>query len=115
MDVIQRKLISTGERLWHVALAVGLLAYGGFGLYLDDLYLPGRSTRGVHLHGAAAWIMYGAFVFASLNLLSVAADHCDSSEGERYYHIFARVTQVAGWSLFFGAFVFSLVTNTSHT
>jgi hypothetical protein len=100
--------LSAGERVWHVGAAVLLLGYGGAGVYYDDLYIPGKHSRGVHLHGLPAWIMFGAFVFASLNLLSVLADHCDQSDTGRMYHIFARVTQVAGWALFIGAFVFSL-------
>jgi hypothetical protein len=94
-----RKGIPKPERAWHVFLAVLLLAYGGVGLYHDDIYIPGKHSRGFHVHGTAAWVMYAAFVCASLNLLSVLADHCDTS-GERKYHLFARTTQVAGWVFF---------------
>jgi hypothetical protein len=88
------------ERVGHSILAVLLLAYGAYGLRNDDLYIPGKRSRGVHLHGAAAWVMYGAFVCAALNLLAVAVDHCDTSEGEKKYKIWARLTQVVGWTLF---------------
>lgn len=71
------------ERVGHVILAVLLLAYGAYGLRNDDLYIPGKRSRGVHLHGTAAWVMYGAFVCAALNLLAVAVDHCDTSGGEK--------------------------------
>jgi hypothetical protein len=94
------KSIPLKERVGHVVFAVLLLAYGAYGLNHDDLYIPGKRSRGVHLHGTAAWIMYGAFVCASLNLLAVTVDHCDTSGGERKYQIWARVTQVAGWTLF---------------
>jgi hypothetical protein len=89
-------------------MAAALLAYGAIGIYYDDIYIPGKRSRGVHLHGTAAWIMYGAFVCASLSLLSVLADHCDSRAGGRPYHVFARVTQGAGWALFIGALALSL-------
>jgi hypothetical protein len=109
MDGVQPRSIPVQERIWHIALALVLLTYGGVGLYYDDLYVPGKRSRGIHFHGMAAWIMYGAFACAALNLLSVAADRCDTSEGERRYHIFARTTQILGWVLFFGAIVCSLV------
>jgi hypothetical protein len=106
MNVASR--ISPRERVCHSLLAICLLAYGAFGLYYDDIYLPGKRSRGIHFHGVAAWIVFGAFVCASLNLIFVAGDHFDSSAGERNYHIFARITQVLGWSLFAGAVICQL-------
>jgi hypothetical protein len=102
------KSMTFSERLWHVILAVLLLIYGAYGLNTDDLYIPGKRSRGVHLHGMAAWIMYGAFVLAAINLISVAVDHCDTSEHGRNYPVLARVTQVAGWSLFAAALLVGL-------
>lgn len=99
-DKSSGKSISLKERVGHVIFAILLLAYGAYGLNNDDLYLPGKRSKGVHLHGIAAWIMYGAFVCAALNLLAVAVDHCDTSDGEKKYQLWARVTQVVGWSLF---------------
>lgn len=114
MDTAQPRSISTQERVWHVVLATCLLTYGGIGLYLGDLFIPGKHSRGIHLHGTAAWIMFAAFICASLNLLSIFADHFDSSDGERLYHILARATQIAGWALFIGALAFSLVHSGTH-
>lgn len=91
-----------------MAAAVLLLAYGGAGLYYDDIYIPGKHSRGMHFHGVPAWIMFAAFVCASLNLLSVFADHFDKSDGDRMYHIIARTTQVAGWLFFACAIGFGL-------
>jgi hypothetical protein len=102
------KSIPLKERAWHVVLAVLRLIYGAYGLQHDDLYIPGKRSRGVHLHGTAAWIMYGAFVCASLNLLAVAVDHCSTGESERGYRMWARATQVTGWSLFAAALLFGL-------
>jgi hypothetical protein len=102
------KDIPLTERVWHVVFAVLLLAYGAYGLNNDDLYIPGKHSKGVHLHGAAAWVMYGAFVCAALNLLAVVVDHCDTTDGERTYQIWARVTQIAGWILFACALLMGL-------
>lgn len=113
-DSNQRQFISTQGRIGHVVAALGLLAYGAFGLHQNDIYIPGKHSNGIHFHGTTAWVMYGAFIFASLNLLSVAADHFDSSAVERDYHIFAKVTQVAGWTLFVGALVMSIFTHSQQ-
>ncbi len=100
--------ISEGERVGHSLLAICLLAYGAFGLYYDDIYVPGKRSKGIHFHGLAAWIVFGAFLCASLNLVIVAGDHLDSHSGNRRYYLFARVTQILGWSLFIAAIVCQL-------
>jgi hypothetical protein len=109
MDPDNTKQIPAGTRLWHIVLSMVLLVYGFFGVYLDDLYIPGKHTRGVHLHGEPAWIMFGAFVCAALNLLSVVADYYDPRDDERVYRAFARAMQIAGWTLFAAALVLDLV------
>ena len=100
--------IPAGERILNCCLSAGLLLYGAFGLAIDDLYLPGKRSHGMHFHGRAAWIMYGALICAALNLMSVVADHYDVRDNERWYKAFARVTQVLGWSLFAAALVFDI-------
>jgi hypothetical protein len=103
----QRKFISIPDRIAHAVAALAILAYGAFGLRQNDLYIPGRFGPGIHFRGIPAWAMYGAFICAALNLLSVAADHFDASVAERNYHVFAKVTQIAGWTLFIGAILAS--------
>jgi hypothetical protein len=108
MNSVRPNRISPGERVGHSLLAICLLAYGAFGLYYDDIYVPGKRSKGIHFHGLAAWIVFGAFLCASLNLIFVAGDHLDSSSGDRKYYIFARATQIMGWSLFVAAIVCQL-------
>jgi len=37
-----------------------LVAYGVYGVATDDIYLPGRRGEvGEHLHGMAAWALFG--------------------------------------------------------
>ena len=97
--------IPAGVRGWNIFLSIILLSYGTFGVLVDDLYIPGRHTKGLHFHGEPAWIMYGAMICAVLNLLSVVVDHYDGRNNEVNYRRFAKVTQIAGWALFGTAFV----------
>ncbi len=100
--------IPRGTRIRNLIFSSVLLIYGALGVYIDDLYIPGKRSRGIHLHGEPAWIMYAAFVCAAANLLAVVIDHYDTRPNERNYRTFALVTQIAGWSLFGLAIVFDL-------
>jgi hypothetical protein len=80
-------------RLWNAVLSACLLAYGAYGLSMDDISLPGYGRRAPHhVHGAAAWLLYGAMVCAALNLLSVVVDHDDVRRNATNYRRFAKVT-----------------------
>lgn len=97
--------IPRDERVKNVVLSAALLAYGTFGVWIDDLYLPGKRSAGIHLHGLPAKVMYLAMLFACANLLAVVVDHYDRRNNEHRYRVMAKVTQIAGWT----TFVFALV------
>jgi hypothetical protein len=92
--------IPVGERIGNIIFSSILLIYGTVGVFIDDLYIPGKRNPGIHFHGEPAWIMYGAFVCASANMLSVVVDHYDERNNETNYKLFARCTQVAGMGAF---------------
>lgn len=100
--------IPRGERIKNVLLSTALLAYGTFGLWIDDLYLPGKRSSGIHLHGYPAKVMYLAMLFACANLLAVVVDHCDQRNNEHSYRRMAKLTQIAGWTTFVLALVLDL-------
>jgi hypothetical protein len=52
--------------------------------------------------------MYGAFLCAVGNMMSVVVDHYDQRNNENNYKLFARVTQIAGWTLFALALILDL-------
>ena len=101
--------IPLGERWWNVGLSLLILAWGAYGLWADDLIVPTKRGNGIHLHGTAAVIMFGAMIASVLNLLAVVADHIDIRNNELAYRRFAFGTQVSGWMLFAAAILVHVV------
>lgn len=98
--------IPKSERIQHVIFSILLFAYGSYGVWVNDLYipgkrsLPGKRSRGIHLHDVPAWVMYGAMICACAVMLSVVVDHYDKRNNETNYRLFANVAKYFGWALF---------------
>ena len=58
--------IPVWTRVFYGLASAGLILYGAFGLWIDDLYIPGKRGPGTHLHGPAAWLMAAAMLMGSL-------------------------------------------------
>lgn len=97
--------IPAKERVGNVLLSLALFGYGTYGALHDDIYVPGKRSAGVHMHGTPMWVVYGAMLCAVANLMSVVVDHYDVRANEINYKRFARVTQGLGWALLIGAFL----------
>lgn len=97
--------VPSSERTTNMVFSAILFAYGSYGVWVNDLYIPGKRSRGIHLHDVPAWIMYGAMICACLVMLSVVVDHYDRRNNERYYRTFAEFGKFVGWGLF-GASLF---------
>lgn len=91
--------IPAGARLGLVIFSLFLLAYGSYGVWANDLYLPSR-RGGIHLHDAAAWTMFGAIVCACLVLILVIVDHYDRRDNEVNYWRISRFLRGLGWTCF---------------
>lgn len=100
--------IPKGERIRNLIFSIGLLLYGTIGVYIDDIYVPGKRSKGIHFHGVPCWVMYGALIMAATNLLLVIVDHYDKRNNETNYKMIAKVTRIVGWSLFFLALLLDL-------
>lgn len=87
-------------RAINILTSFGLLIYGAYGIYTNDLYLPGKRGPGVHLHDSPALVMFAAFICACLVMLSVVVDHYDKKSNEHEYRTFANTLKYFGWLLF---------------
>jgi hypothetical protein len=88
------------ERMINKFFSAVLIIYGGYGIYVNDLYIPGKRSSGVHLHDEPALLMYAAFICGALVMLSVVVDHYDERNNEHKYQVFAKTFKYLGWGLF---------------
>lgn len=101
--------IPAKSRWLHSIFALGIVAYGAWGVWVDDLFLPGRRGPGIHLHGTPAWVMFGAMTCASALMALVVVDHYDRRNNEHNYKAIASVISWVMGGLFFAALGLHLV------
>jgi TRAP-type C4-dicarboxylate transport system permease small subunit len=101
--------IPPNERITNTLFSIILLLYGSYGIWVNDLYIPGKRSKGFHLHDVPAWVMYGAFICACLVMLSVVVDHYDKRNNETNYKRFADTFRVLGWCFFALSLILAIV------
>lgn len=101
--------IPAEQRMRNIAFSVALFAYGSYGVWVNDLYIPGKRSRGIHLHDVPAWIMYGAIICACLVMLSVVVDHYDTRNNEINYKWFADFFTFFGWGFFALSLIMAII------
>lgn len=97
------------ERIWNTFFSAVLIIYGGYGIYTNDLFIPGKRSRGIHLHDEPALIMYAAFICGTLVMLCVVADHYDERNNEKKYQTFSKVFRCLSWGLAVMSLVWTFV------
>jgi hypothetical protein len=97
------------ERAVNLLVSVGVITYGGVGLVIDDLYLPGRRRGGIHLHGGPAIVGFIGLLLAVAVLVATVVDHYDHRDNERHYKEFARISGIASVGFLVVAIVWQAV------
>ncbi|TLS78225.1 hypothetical protein FE236_00255 [Mariprofundus erugo] len=87
-------------RIRNSILAFVLMVYGTYGLYINDIYVPGRRGEGIHFSGIAAWLVYAAMLNMTANLVAVIIDHYDRRNNELIYAHIATATLWLAWLFF---------------
>lgn len=101
--------IPAKERILSIVFSLFLFLYGTYGVWVNDLYMPGKRSGGIHLHDVPAWIMYGAITCACLVMLSVVVDHYDERNNETNYKLFANLFKYAGWGFFALSLIMAII------
>lgn len=99
---------SRKDRIINLAIGLLLFSYGSYGLWQDDIWLPGKRTSGVHFHGIAAWLIYGAILASVAMFFSIVLDHYDKRRNEHTYMAFKHTSGKMGKTLFIGAIAWHL-------
>ncbi|MFO1446910.1 MAG: hypothetical protein U1F61_01935 [Opitutaceae bacterium] len=95
-------------------ISAGILMYGLFGIWNDDLFMPGKytgsgSTGGVHFRGIAAWLMFGALACPVVWLLTRIVYHYDRRNNEEIYRRCSKWLYWAWWILVIAALIAQLL------
>ena len=92
------------DRLVNVVASLFIFAYGTYGIWVDDIYVPakrrhysGDGDHGIHFHGVPAWIMYCGIICACVVMLSVVIDHYDRRANEIKYQQIATTFRFFGY------------------
>lgn len=102
--------IPSKERLTNIIFSLFLFMYGSYGIFINDIYIPGKRSKGVHLHDEPALFMYGAIICACIVMISVVIDHYDERDNEHKYQAIGRLFKFTGWSLFILSLAYSIWT-----
>ena len=84
-----------GFRIAFLLLAVFLVAYGVYGVAMNDLYMPGRLGDGAHLQQGASWLQLMALLSFSFVLVADEIANIDRRASERNYGA-AKMTCIYG-------------------
>ncbi len=87
----------TASQRWMIGfIALALLLVGGYGVWIDELWIP----EGESLHGLPARTMYLAWVLAAVSLSSRLVDHYDRRNNEKHYKHLQTATALIAMLLF---------------
>lgn len=98
------------KRALNTIVALGIIVYGSYGLYVDELWVPLAKKLVVALSGLSAVVMSVAIVFAAAVLIVEIADHYDKRDNELTYYKAVRFCRAAGYGSFGTAVLVALVT-----
>lgn len=88
------------KRVVNFCVALAIIAYGGYGLYVDQLWVPLGRQVSVTLTGIAAIFMFIAIICASIEMMTEVVDHYDKRDNEHTYYKVANLFKYASYVSF---------------
>jgi hypothetical protein len=101
--------IPINERILNIIISMSFLAYGLYGLYKGEIYIPGKRGDGMHLYGEAVWIMLAGLICGAIVFISVVLDHYDKRDNEHKYYKFGSAVKYMGIGCFSLAIIWELI------
>jgi len=93
-----------------------ILVYGWYGVSVDDVYIPGKYGRGLHVHGSYALLVAIAVTSGCIALMSTLADLPAAESWRKTGRTVGKMAAWFGWALGFwamGASIFRLLPPTT--
>ncbi len=103
--------IPKSTRAFNSIVSIIITSYGGYGLWVNELWVPWNRRVSVILSGAPAVLMFLAIVCAVTVMVTEIIDHYDTRENEHRYYKVASAFKYIGYALFIIAFFSGLASN----
>ena len=94
------------KRMLSLTLALLLLLWGGYGLYVDDLLIPPLFEKTVSHTSHPTYLMFSAFICGAMMLTSSVLNQYELKNNEPTQPSFARYVGWFGWFFFLAALLF---------
>ncbi|GAB5382604.1 MAG: hypothetical protein Alis3KO_32420 [Aliiglaciecola sp.] len=78
------------NRIANSIISFAIVGYGGYGLHINELWVPLSRQSSIVLSGLSAVIMFMAIIFACVTMLIEVVDHYDKRDNEHTYYRFAK-------------------------
>lgn len=88
------------DRIANACLSLIIIIYGGYGLYINQLWLPLARRVSIILTDFAAVLMFVAIVSASVVMIIEVVDHYDKRDNEHAYYRLAVYFKYFGYITF---------------
>lgn len=98
------------KRMFNSLFSLAIIFYGGYGLYINELWVPIAKRTAVVLSGVSAVLMFAAIVCASVMLIAEVIDHYDKRDNEHTYYKVALYFKYVAYSGFAFAVFIGLMT-----
>ncbi|WP_395342922.1 hypothetical protein PN836_002160 [Ningiella sp. W23] len=92
-------------RIVNSLFAIVIIAYGSYGVYFGELFVPIARNLSIIIYGPATVIMLLSIIAASLTMIIEIVDHYDTRDNEHTYYKFARISASIGVVSFIAAIV----------
>jgi len=102
--------IALKNRLTNSLFSLGIILYGSYGLYVNELWVPLAKRISIVLSGISAILMFLAILCASVMMIAEVVDHYDTRDNEHTYYKVALYFKYAAYAGFGIAVLVGLIT-----
>lgn len=87
-------------RITNAFFSMGIIFYGGYGLHINELWVPLSKRTSIVLTNTSAVLMFFAILCLSVMMLAEVVDHYDKRDNEHIYYKVALYSKYIGYAAF---------------